>query len=119
MSTACSGLIKVVLRGTPGSWDARGTRITAVLNENPLTVLYDGRETAARIGSSGPAWLANRMEHSYRSSGSGRGISGQRRFTALCQCRRTPNGRTRFYFEAAPRWFARSDDLFLIKRDHD
>ena len=52
----------VVLRGTPGGWDARGARITAILDEAPLTVLYDGRATAA---------------------------------VAL------PNGRTRFYFEAA------------------
>ena len=37
----------VALRGTPGSWDARGARITAILNESPLTVLYDGRASAA------------------------------------------------------------------------
>lgn len=36
-----------VLRGTPGSWDARGARVTAVLSLDPLTVLYDGRATAA------------------------------------------------------------------------
>jgi hypothetical protein len=36
-----------VLRGTPGSWDARGARITAILDHDPLTVLYDGRATAA------------------------------------------------------------------------
>ena len=38
----------VALRGTPGSWDARGTRITTILNEVPLTVLYDGRASAAQ-----------------------------------------------------------------------
>jgi hypothetical protein len=37
----------VALRGTPGSWDARGARITAILRMDPLTVLYDGRATAA------------------------------------------------------------------------
>ena len=81
----------VVLRGTPGSWDARGTRITAVLNENPLTVLYDGREMLPRIGSSGDR-PGSRTGWSTRTGrpASGRGISGQRRFTALCQCRRTP-----------------------------
>jgi hypothetical protein len=36
-----------VLAGTPGSWDARGARVTAVLSDNPLTVLYDGRADAA------------------------------------------------------------------------
>jgi hypothetical protein len=36
-----------VLRGSPGSWDERGARVTAVLSLDPLTVLYDGRATAA------------------------------------------------------------------------
>ena len=35
-----------VLAPTAGTWDARGTRVTAVLSEQPLTVLYDGRATA-------------------------------------------------------------------------
>lgn len=35
-----------VLAPTPGSWDARGARVTAVICERPLTVLYDGRATA-------------------------------------------------------------------------
>jgi hypothetical protein len=35
-----------VLAPTPGSWDARGARVTAILSEDPLTVLYDGRATA-------------------------------------------------------------------------
>ncbi len=37
----------LALAGTVGSWDARGTRVTAVLALDPLTVLYDGRATAA------------------------------------------------------------------------
>jgi hypothetical protein len=37
----------VALRGTPGGWDGRGARITTILNETPLTVLYDGRASAA------------------------------------------------------------------------
>jgi len=36
-----------VLSGTPGRWDARGARVTAVLQQDPLTVLYDGRDSAA------------------------------------------------------------------------
>lgn len=34
------------LAPTPGTWDARGARVTAVIGESPLTVLYDGRATA-------------------------------------------------------------------------
>ena len=36
----------VALTGRPGSWDARGSRVTAVLSTDPLAVLYDGRATA-------------------------------------------------------------------------
>lgn len=36
----------VALSGRPGSWDARGSRVTAVLRREPLSVLYDGRATA-------------------------------------------------------------------------
>ena len=35
-----------VLIPTDGTWDQRGARVTAVLGESPLTVLYDGRATA-------------------------------------------------------------------------
>ncbi len=35
-----------VLSPTPGSWDARGARVTTVLSHDPLVVLYDGRPTA-------------------------------------------------------------------------
>ncbi len=35
-----------VLAGTPGTWDARGARVTAVVSTDPLVVLYDGRPTA-------------------------------------------------------------------------
>jgi hypothetical protein len=35
-----------VLAPRPGSWDARGARVTCVLGNDPLTVLYDGRATA-------------------------------------------------------------------------
>jgi hypothetical protein len=36
----------VVLAPRPGTWDARGARVTAVLGQDPLEVLYDGRATA-------------------------------------------------------------------------
>jgi hypothetical protein len=35
-----------VLSPTPGSWDARGARVTAVLSLDPVVALYDGRATA-------------------------------------------------------------------------
>jgi hypothetical protein len=35
-----------VLSPRPGTWDARGARVTTVLSLDPLVVLYDGRRTA-------------------------------------------------------------------------
>src|SRR6202042_455838 len=36
------------LSGTPGQWDARGTRVSAVhFNEDTIVAYYDGRATAA------------------------------------------------------------------------
>jgi hypothetical protein len=37
---------RTVLAPRAGEWDARGTRVTAVVAQDPLTVLYDGRATA-------------------------------------------------------------------------
>jgi hypothetical protein len=92
----------VALRGTPGSWDARGTRLTAILEEDPLTVLYDGRATAAENwfertglareqGGSLVPIAGSPIAESPDSDGSLRYVSAVR----------LPNGRTRFYFEAA------------------
>src|SRR3954452_7329230 len=36
----------VVLAPRPGEWDSRGARVTAVVDQDPLTVLYDGRASA-------------------------------------------------------------------------
>jgi hypothetical protein len=93
----------VVLRGTPGSWDARGARITAILNESPLTVLYDGRASAAEnAGMSGPAWPVSATDHSCWSvmlqSQNLRTLTAPLRYVSAVPL---PNGRTRFYFEAA------------------
>jgi hypothetical protein len=39
-------LEREVLAGRPDAWDARGARVTAVVDSDPLTVLYDGRARA-------------------------------------------------------------------------
>ena len=91
-----------VLAPTPDTWDQRGTRVTAVLGENPLVVLYDGRATA---------------EHNWHEvTGVARSTDGRRlvadpgpvlasphsdgalRYVAAVPL---PGGGTRFYFEAA------------------
>jgi hypothetical protein len=106
-----------VLRGTPGSWDQRGARVTAVLDDDPLTVLYDGRDSAAAIwhettglarhvfsrgAEGGPSPLDELgclllpvgdapVACSSESDGALRYVSAVP----------LPDGRTRFYFEAA------------------
>ncbi|NUR06261.1 MAG: hypothetical protein HOQ22_16150 [Nocardioidaceae bacterium] len=91
-----------VLAPTPGTWDQRGARVTAVLSETPLVVLYDGRASAAdnwhevtgvARAVDGQALVADdgpllRSPHS----------DGALRYVAAVPL---PDGGTRFYFEAA------------------
>lgn len=92
-----------VLHPTPGTWDQRGTRMTTVVSSEPLVVLYDGRATAAdnwfeqtgiaRGGRSGalaadPGGPAATSPYS----------DGALRYASAVPL---PDGRTRFYFEAA------------------
>jgi hypothetical protein len=93
-----------VLAGRPGCWDERGARVTAILSERPLTVLYDGRATAAenwyeRTGLArerGGLLTPIGDEPVAQSPWS----DGAFRYAAAVAL---PDGRTRFYFEAARR----------------
>jgi hypothetical protein len=91
-----------VLRGTAGSWDSRGTRVSAVVSTNPLTVLYDGRSSAAAnwFETTG---LARYDGGRLRTVGDGPvAVSpysdGALRYVTAVD---VGDGRRRFYFEAA------------------
>jgi hypothetical protein len=91
-----------VLAPTDGTWDQRGARVTAVLSESPLVVLYDGRARAEDNWHevTGVAWSSDgrtlqaeegpllRSPHS----------DGALRYVAAVPL---PEGGARFYFEAA------------------
>jgi hypothetical protein len=92
-----------VLEPTPGTWDARGARVTTVLSHDPLVVLYDGRPTAednwheitsvARGDATGHLH-ADPDAPVLRSNDS----DGALRYATAVQ---HPDGSTRFYFELA------------------
>ena len=91
-----------VLAGRPGRWDARGARVTAVLPADPTVVLYDGRPDAAsnwheRTGVArwdGARLVADDSVAPLASPWS----DGAFRYVS---CVALPDGRTRFYAEAA------------------
>src|SRR4051794_38791856 len=91
-----------VLAPSAGSWDQRGTRVTAVLSESPLVVLYDGRATAednwhevTGVARSTDGLTLVAEDHPViRSPHS----DGALRYVAAVPLE---DGRTRFYFEAA------------------
>ncbi|MEP9363380.1 hypothetical protein ABLE68_10470 [Nocardioides sp. CN2-186] len=90
-----------VLAGRPGHWDARGARVTTEIAAEPLTVLYDGRpdaasnwhETTGVARWDGRTLVADDADPivSPHSDGAWRYASAVR----------LPDGRTRFYVEAA------------------
>ena len=91
-----------VLRGTPGGWDERGARVSAVLSETPLTVLYDGRATAAANWYE-TTGLAHEVDGRLVPTADGPVATsphsdGALRYTSVVTL---PDGRTQFYFEAA------------------
>jgi hypothetical protein len=92
-----------VLEPRPGSWDARGARVTTVLCHDPLVVLYDGRATAAdnwhettsvARGDATGQLHADPEASVLRSPES----DGTLRYATAV---RQPDGATRFYFELA------------------
>jgi len=91
-----------VLAPTPGSWDARGTRVVSVLREQPLTVLYDGRATAEQNWHEVTGVARQRDGHLEADPANPVARSpysdGAFRYTTAV---RLPDGSTRFYFEAA------------------
>jgi hypothetical protein len=95
--------VGTVLEPRPGHWDARGTRVTAVLSHEPLVVLYDGRPTAednwhenTSVARADPSGRLHPDPHApvLRSPDS----DGALRYATAV---RLPDGSTRFYFELA------------------
>jgi len=91
-----------VLAGSPGTWDARGARVTAVLSTAPLVVLYDGRadaaanwhETTGVARWDGTRLVADPTVEPIASPHS----DGAFRYGCVVPL---PDGRTRFYLESA------------------
>lgn len=91
-----------VLTGSPGTWDARGARVTAVLGTSPLVVLYDGRadaaanwcETTGLARWDGTRLVADPAVEPIASPHS----DGAFRYGCAVPL---PDGRTRFYLESA------------------
>jgi len=90
-----------VLAPTPGSWDQRGTRVSAVLSLDPLVVLYDGRARAednwhevTGVAREVDGRLEPTSDPVMRSPHS----DGALRYASVVPL---PDGRRRVYFEAA------------------
>jgi len=91
-----------VLIPTPGTWDARGTRVTTVVSTDPLVVLYDGRfraddnwhEVTGIARGTATGLVADADGPVARSPHS----DGPLRYASAV---RLPDGTTRFYVEAA------------------
>jgi hypothetical protein len=92
----------VALASRPGSWDARGARVTTILDLDPLTVLYDGRATAADNWHE-VTGLAREEGGALRPIGLepvAASPDGDRAFRYVSAVP-LPDGGTRYYFEAS------------------
>ncbi len=92
----------VALAPTAGSWDARGARVVAVLETDPLTVLYDGRATAEQnwheVTGLAVEHDGRLLPDPYTPVAVSPHSDGAFRYTTAVAL---PDGSTRFYFEAA------------------
>jgi hypothetical protein len=90
-----------VLAGRSGRWDARGARVTTVVVESPLTVLYDGRPDAESNWheTTGVArWDGLRLVPDDEDPIASPHSDGAWRYASAVPL---PDSRTRFYVEAA------------------
>ena len=91
-----------VLRPTAGGWDARGARATAVIGNDPLIVLFDGRATAEANWYE-TTGIAVERDGLLVPVGDGPVVTSPEGDGAFRYVSAVPlaDGRTRFYFEAA------------------
>ena len=91
-----------VLRPTRGTWDQRGTRMTTILSSEPMVVLYDGRASAEEnwFERTGIARLRNGDLAADPDGPAAKSpySDGALRYASAVPL---PDGRARFYFEAA------------------
>lgn len=92
-----------VLAPRPGGWDSRGTRVTAVVQEEPLAVLYDGRSRADQnwFETTGLAVAGDdgRLK-ALGDSPVAMSPYGDKALRYACAVP-LPDGRTRYFFEAS------------------
>ena len=91
-----------VLAPSPDRWDSRGTRVTAVLTQDPLTLLYDGRDSAAAnwFERTGVAQERHGRLVPTTDAPAASSPEGDHALRYACAVD-LPDGRRRFYFEAS------------------
>ena len=91
-----------VLRPTPGTWDQRGARMTTILLAEPMVVLYDGRASAENNWFE-QTGIARERNGALAADPDGPAANSPYSDGALRYASAVPlpDGRTRFYFEAA------------------